>query len=287
VTQLYSRHLYALINYVLSLNYWVVLSEESRGGPLFWQQLPRLRFEADIWPLLLGLSIMVATDASDFAWGGHTMVGPMEIAPEYFSEWEAREFSTYRELLRVCRYLQAMVHMCEGRFVVLQVDAMNLPGIVNRGSSKLGINELARELFWFSLRHNIYPSVEWVPREENAFADDISKMLIPEDWMLSQSYFSILDARWGPHSMDLFASNDINQSARFFSLHWCRGVACGHPCLRTIAGRRKLLEHWPLQCGGEGLEDPTATQGASHDANPSQGINPLVLTSVPGLGSFI
>jgi hypothetical protein len=30
-------------------------------------------------------------------------------------------------------------------------------------------------------------SVEWVPREENAFADDISKMLIPEDWMLSRS----------------------------------------------------------------------------------------------------
>jgi len=75
------------------------------------------------------------------------MSGQMEIAREYFSEWEARESSTYRELVGVCRCLQAMVHKCEGRFVVLQVDAMNLQGIVNRGSSKLGINELARDLF--------------------------------------------------------------------------------------------------------------------------------------------
>ena len=66
-------------------------------------------------------------------------------------------------------------------FVVLQEDAHNLSGIVNRGSSKLPINDLARELFWFCLRHRLTISVQWVPREENAFADEISKMLIPED----------------------------------------------------------------------------------------------------------
>jgi len=78
----------------------VVLLEEGRGQLLFRRMLPRLHFEADIWPPLLGLiTIMVATDASDFAWGGHTMFGPMEIAREYFSEWEVRESSSYRELL--------------------------------------------------------------------------------------------------------------------------------------------------------------------------------------------
>ncbi len=104
--------------------------------------------------------------------------------------------------------------------MVLQVDAQNLLGIVNRGSSRLPINDLARELFWFCLRHRITISVEWVPREENAFADEISKMLIPEDWMLlSRSWFQFLDYRWGPHTVDLFASNANNHCARFFSLH--------------------------------------------------------------------
>ncbi len=75
------------------------------------------------------------------------MTGPLEIAREYLSDWEAVQSSTYRELLGVSRCLQAMVHMCEGRFVVMQVDAQNLLGIVNRGSPKLIINALARELF--------------------------------------------------------------------------------------------------------------------------------------------
>jgi hypothetical protein len=73
---------------------------------------------------------------------------------------------------------------------MLQVDAQHLLGIVNRGSSKLPINELARELLWFCFRHRITISVEWVPREKNALADEISKMLIPEDWMLSEVGFN-------------------------------------------------------------------------------------------------
>ena len=45
------------------------------------------------------------------------------------------------------RCLQSMVHRYEGRFVVLEVDVHNLLGLVNRGSPRLIINELARELF--------------------------------------------------------------------------------------------------------------------------------------------
>ncbi len=40
-----------------------------------------------------------------------------------------------------------MVHLCEGKFVVFQVDAQNLLGIVNRGSPLLMLKELARDLF--------------------------------------------------------------------------------------------------------------------------------------------
>ena len=40
-----------------------------------------------------------------------------------------------------------MILLCEGKFVVFQVDAQNLMGIVNRGSPRLQLNELARELF--------------------------------------------------------------------------------------------------------------------------------------------
>jgi hypothetical protein len=74
-----------------------------------------------------------------------------------------------------------MVHSCEGKFVVFQVDAHNLLGVVNRGSPWLMLKELARDLFWFCLESRMTITVEWVPREENALADELSKLIIPDD----------------------------------------------------------------------------------------------------------
>jgi len=50
VTQFNSRHLYALVNDAPILNWWLAVSEEVASELLFWLQLPRLRFDADIWP---------------------------------------------------------------------------------------------------------------------------------------------------------------------------------------------------------------------------------------------
>ena len=52
--------------------------------------------------------------------------------------------------------------------------------------------------------------VTGVTREENAFADDISKMLIPEDSILSREVFLLLDGTWGPDTVDLFSSHANN-----------------------------------------------------------------------------
>jgi hypothetical protein len=117
--------------------------------------------------------------------------------------------------------LEALVHMCEGRFVVSYVDAANQMGIVNRGRPKLIINELAREMFWFCLRHSITPFVEWVPREGNAFADDILKMPISEDSMMSRRFFGLLDERWGPHTVHFFSSSANEPCDTMYALHWC------------------------------------------------------------------
>ena len=64
VTQLYTRHLYALINSVVSLNCWVVLTEEATNELSFWHGLPRLEFEGSIWPPTAGVSVRMASDAS-------------------------------------------------------------------------------------------------------------------------------------------------------------------------------------------------------------------------------
>ncbi len=48
VTPLYSWHIYVLVHSVPYQNCWVVLSEKARSELLFLQQMPRLRFAADI-----------------------------------------------------------------------------------------------------------------------------------------------------------------------------------------------------------------------------------------------
>jgi hypothetical protein len=147
----------------------------------------------------------MASDANDFGWGGHTMQGVPEYAHAYFSEAESTESSTCRELIGVLRCLQSMVYLCAGKFVVFQVDAQNLLGIVNRGSPRLKLNALARELFWFGLENRITFLVEWVPREENTLVDELSKLLIPDDFSLNRKYFRQLKNRFGPHSINMFS----------------------------------------------------------------------------------
>jgi hypothetical protein len=89
ITQLYTRNIYHILNNVPSLNRWVTIDNEALNELPFWKDLPRLRFEPDMWPCTNGLSIKIATDASDFGWGGHTLSGICHIAHEYFFEWEA------------------------------------------------------------------------------------------------------------------------------------------------------------------------------------------------------
>jgi len=73
ITQLYTWSMYQILNNVPSLNCWVTIDDEAHSELLFWRDLPRLRFESDLWPCIKGLSIKIATDASDSGWGGHTL----------------------------------------------------------------------------------------------------------------------------------------------------------------------------------------------------------------------
>ena len=109
--------------------------------------------------------------------------------------------------------------------MVFQVDARNLRVIVNRGSPRLNTNEMARDLFWLCAERDITIKVKWVPREDTALADGLSKLLIPRDWMVGRAAFKRLEERWGSHTMDLFVSSENNQCDRFYSMHWCRGSA--------------------------------------------------------------
>lgn len=64
---------------------------------------------------------------------------------------------------------------------------------------------------------------EWIPRELNAKADQLSRIVDLDDWFLNPVVFSQLDKQWGPHTIDRFASHANTQLERFNSRCWNPG----------------------------------------------------------------
>ena len=48
--------------------------------------------------------------------------------------------------------------------------------------------------------------VNWIPRDFNNVADEISKIIDYDDNTINDDIFAFLDESWGPHTIDRFAS---------------------------------------------------------------------------------
>ena len=67
--------------------------------------------------------------------------------------------------------------------------------------------------------------VQWIPREDNAEADALSREIDLDDWGVSQDFFNEIDRIWGPHTVDRFADNSNAKLSRFNSKFWCAGTS--------------------------------------------------------------
>jgi hypothetical protein len=63
--------------------------------------------------------------------------------------------------------------------------------------------------------------MQWIPREENQIADEISRIsenLDTDDWALTDDFFSQLDRAWGPFMVDCFANFYNFKVKKFYSM---------------------------------------------------------------------
>ena len=72
-------------------------------------------------------------------------------------------------------------------------------------------------------QQNIVISPEWIPRENIERADYLSRCLDSDDWLVSVNVFSMLSSKWGPYSVDRFASHLNAKCLRFNSRWWVPG----------------------------------------------------------------
>ena len=108
-----------------------------------------------------------------------------------------------------------------GRQVLLKTDSQVVFFIIKKAGSHVGsLHNLFKSVWWYCLAHDISIEANWIPREENEFADWYSKLIDSSDVQLNCQVFEMLAKIWGGFSIDLFASYNNYQMKPYFSLYW-------------------------------------------------------------------
>ena len=61
----------------------------------------------------------------------------------------------------------------------------------------------------------------WIPRNNNAAADAISKLIDYNDWQTMVKFFQKIPKIWGKLRIDRFANNENTKTEKFNSKYWC------------------------------------------------------------------
>ena len=208
---------------VRDLNWWLALSSEWNGRSI-WRHPDH---------------IVAACDASSFAWGAVVLSGvpsPVCHARGYFAKQLQNLGSTHRELLGARFAVQAYIEQFKGRHVVLLEDNTGVEHLLKHFSSR--VPSLQRELRRFSAilsAHDITLEAVRVTSLENP-ADAPSRHVSSSRMSLLDSSFSRVDAAFGPHSIDRFASWDSSR---------CEIFNCGHGDARAFAVDCFSQSDWP------------------------------------------
>ncbi|CAG2217404.1 unnamed protein product [Mytilus edulis] len=134
---------------------------------------------------------------------------------------EAKKSSTFRELLAVFITLFSLLPDFQNRLVKIYTDNQNVVKIVQAGSMRTELQEIALKIFNLCIRNCISLEVEWVPRELNTTADFYSKLFDFNDWYVNDVYFKYFNSLWGPFDCDVFADYNNHKLPIFFSAYWC------------------------------------------------------------------
>ena len=164
------------------------------------------------------------SDASGYGYGGYIAerLGNV-IAHGSFTRDEAEASSTYRELLAVKQVLLSLADQLKHQSVLWHSDNWNVARILDVGSAKNHLQDLALQIFSIRVQNDIKIIPHWIPREENEEADAISKLWDTDDWGIDPETFAHIQTQFGPLDIDRFANTSNAKLTRFDARFYCPG----------------------------------------------------------------
>ena len=172
-----------------------------------------------------GSKTVIYSDASNVALGAVLKQNDIfKVSHRMFEHEEVGKSSTWRELEAIRFGLESFQTELSGKSIVWMTDNMAAMYISARGSRKSELQELAKQIYNLTRLLKVDFEVQWIPREENETADYFSKMVDPDDWEVTQEFFHFLQEKWGPFTVDRFASNRNTKCERFNSKYSVPGT---------------------------------------------------------------
>lgn len=197
----------------------LIYPDEVRREIIFWKRKVLISNTRMLTPYTPP-QILVYSDASNQACGAYTVEVNNKVFHKMWNDSEKDKSSTWRELKAIEQALTSYSTVFTGISLKWFTDNQNCVRIIQAGSMKNDLQDLAFSIFSICNTSNITMEVQWIPRTENAKADYISRMIDHEDWQITFEFFDFLNFLWGPHSIDRFASISNRKTVRFNSLFW-------------------------------------------------------------------
>ena len=108
--------------------------------------------------------------------------GKSIICYKNFDKIEKKQSSTWRELEAIHNSLWSSKDKLKNEVVYWYTDNFASSLIVNKGSNKEKLQDLALNIFKITSAFNIKLSIFWIPRKYNTQADALSKNMDNNDW---------------------------------------------------------------------------------------------------------
>jgi ribonuclease HI len=169
-------------------------------------------------PIAFPSTVMtIFTDSSMMGWGAHA--NGLSIQGRWSLE-QGKEHINYLELLAIKYGLMSFAKSLKQGSVQIYSDNSTAVAVMRKlGSNKSEkLNQLAAEIWEWAMEHGLLLITLHIEGKKNTDADQASRIFLDRNsWRLYPEYFKSIDARWGPHDVDLFADYSNHQVDNYVS----------------------------------------------------------------------
>lgn len=155
--------------------------------------------------------VQVTCDASSSGFGASIV----DTSIEAHAIWDpitASQSSNFRELKAVLFTLQSFLEHLRNKTVSLYSDNITTVANVNfQGSKHIHLTNLARQIWAVAINNSISLKVKHIRGINNIRSDRLSRLPQKYEWSLHPEIFNYLDRKFGPHTIDRFASINTSQ----------------------------------------------------------------------------